>query len=210
MTMMERLGVFRQSLWGAFLLAFSICGYAVASPSLSVENVSFRQRYPWNGFVDIDCTVKCSDPTTNVSLHVTAKDTVANRSLVVRNVRLDSEDPTGGVDGLTVTAGTHRIVWDAGADNPNFVSDTVTVEVQALLGTGLYLVVDLSGGTDADSYPVSYLGAEPQGGWTDEKLKGVIEDVIETALKGSLGKPLETHRKRYRRSVLQGALNFLG
>lgn len=45
---------------------------------------------------------------------------------------------------------------------------------------------------------------------TDEKLKGVIEDVIETALKGSLGKPLETHRKRYRRSVLQGALNFLG
>lgn len=168
MTMMERLGVFRRSLWGAFLLAFSICGYAVASPSLSVENVSFRQRYPWNGLVDIDCTVKCSDPTTNVSLHVTAKDTVANRSLAVRNVRLDSDASEGGVDGLAVTAGTHRIVWDAGADNPNFVSDAVTVEVQALPGTGLYLVVDLSGGTDAASCPVSYLGAEPQGGWTDE------------------------------------------
>ena len=34
--------------------------------------------------------------------------------------------------------------------------------------TGLYLVIDLSGGKDAASYPVSYLGAEPQGGWTDE------------------------------------------
>lgn len=134
------LGHFRRGLWGAFLLVFSICGYAVASPSLSVENVSFRQRYPWNGLVDIDCTVKCSDPTTNVSLYVTATDTVANRSLVVRNVRLDSEGPTDGVDGLTVTAGTHRIVWDAGADNPNFVSDTVVVEVQAVLGTGLYLI----------------------------------------------------------------------
>ena len=44
----------------------------------------------------------------------------------------------------------------------------------------------------------------------DEKLKGVIEDVIEMALKSSLGKPLETHRKRYRRSILQGALNFRG
>lgn len=110
------LGHFRRSLCGAFLLAFSICGYAVASPSLSVENVSFRQWYPWNGLVDIDCTVKCSDPTTNVSLYVTATDTVANRSLVVRNVRLDSEGPTDGVDGLTV------------------------VEVQAVLGTGLYLI----------------------------------------------------------------------
>ena len=36
------------------------------------------------------------------------------------------------------------------------------------LGNGLYLVVDLSGGTNAVSYPVSYLGAVPNGGWTNE------------------------------------------
>ncbi len=30
-----------------------------------------------------------------------------------------------------------------------------------------YLVVDLSGGTNAASYPVSYLDAVPSGGWTD-------------------------------------------
>jgi hypothetical protein len=30
-----------------------------------------------------------------------------------------------------------------------------------------YLVVDLSGGTNATSYPVSYLDAVPSGGWTD-------------------------------------------
>ena len=35
-------------------------------------------------------------------------------------------------------------------------------------GNGLYLVVDLSGGTNAVSYPVSYLGAVPNGGWTNE------------------------------------------
>ena len=32
----------------------------------------------------------------------------------------------------------------------------------------LYLVVDLSGGTNAVSYPVSHLDAVPKGGWTDE------------------------------------------
>lgn len=139
---------------------------AAEAPTLSVENVAFRQRYPWNGLVDIDCKVNCSDPATNISLYVSAKDTAANKSLAVRSVWLESD--VTHTNALEVTAGTHRLVWDAGKDNPNFVGDAVTVEVQALLGTGLYLVIDLSGGKDAASYPISYLGAEPQGGWTDE------------------------------------------
>ena len=32
----------------------------------------------------------------------------------------------------------------------------------------LYCVIDLSAGPDASKYPVSYLAAEPKGGWTDE------------------------------------------
>lgn len=139
---------------------------AAEAPTLSVENVAFRQRYPWNGLVDIDCKVNCSDPATNISLYVSAKDTAANKSLAVRSVWLERD--ASHTNALEVTAGTHRLVWDAGKDNPNFVGDAVTVEVQALVGTGLYLVIDLSGGKDADSYPVSYLGAEPQGGWSDE------------------------------------------
>ena len=136
------------------------------APTLSVENVTFRQRYPWNGLVDIDVSVNCSDPTTNISLYVSAKNTAANKSLAVRSVWLESD--ATHTNALEVKSGTHRLVWDAGKDNPNFVGDAVTVEVQALLGTGLYLVIDLSGGKDAASYPISYLGAEPQGGWTDE------------------------------------------
>ena len=142
-----------------------LCVFADA-PTLSVTNVTFRQRYPWNGLVDIDCDVTCSDPTTNISLYVSAKDTAANKSLAVRNVWLASDSTH--TNALEVKSGMHRLVWDAGKDNPNFVGDAVTVEVQALLGTGLYLVIDLSGGKDAASYPISYLGAEPQGGWTDE------------------------------------------
>ena len=134
--------------------------------TLDVTDVSFRQRYPWNGLVDIDCTVNCNDPATNISLYVSAKDTATNKALAMRSVWLESD--ATHTNALEVKSGTHRLVWDAGKDNPNFVSDAVTVEVQALLGTGLYLVIDLSGGQDATSYPISYLGAEPQGGWTDE------------------------------------------
>ena len=35
-------------------------------------------------------------------------------------------------------------------------------------GKSLYLVIDLSGGTNAVSYPVSHLDARPKDGWTDE------------------------------------------
>ncbi|MBP8655008.1 MAG: formylglycine-generating enzyme family protein [Kiritimatiellia bacterium] len=34
--------------------------------------------------------------------------------------------------------------------------------------TGLYMVVNLSGGPEAESYPISYLEEVPEGGWTDE------------------------------------------
>ncbi len=39
---------------------------------------------------------------------------------------------------------------------------------------GLYLVVDLSGGTNAVSYPVSHLAAAPKDGWTDEYKTGKL------------------------------------
>ena len=36
-------------------------------PSVLVESVQFRQRYPWNGLVDIDAKITCSDPATNLA-----------------------------------------------------------------------------------------------------------------------------------------------
>ena len=134
--------------------------------AVGVRNVVSRQRYPWNGLVDIDCEITCSDPATNINLYLSAMDNAANLSLPVRRVRL--EGATAFTNALEVKAGKHRIVWDAGTDAPNVVSGDVTINVQALVGTGNYLVIDLSGGPNAASYPVSYLGAEPQGGWTDE------------------------------------------
>jgi len=60
----------------AVVVGTVLCAFADA-PTLSVSNVAFRQRYPWNGLVDIDCDVTCSDPTTNISLYVSAKGTAS-------------------------------------------------------------------------------------------------------------------------------------
>lgn len=46
-------------------------------------------------------------------------------------------------------------------------TDAATVSDVSASDGGLYLVVDLSGGRNAASYPVSYLSAVPSGGWTD-------------------------------------------
>ena len=147
------------------MMAASAAGLA-AEVTVGVTNVVSRQRYPWNGLVDIDCEITCSNAKTNINLYLSAKDNAANRSLPMRHVWLESD--ATHTNALEVKAGKHRLVWDAGADAPNVVSGDVTIDVQALVGTGTYLVIDLSGGANAASYPVSYLGAEPQGGWTDE------------------------------------------
>lgn len=151
-----------------FLCMFvALCAMlATADTYLNVTNVSCRQRYPWNGKVDIDVEVQCDDPATNVSLYVTAKDLQHNKMLSVRTVDC-ADNVSATVGELAVRAGWHRLTWDCGEDNPNVASTNVAVEVQGILGGGLYLVIDLSKGPKAISYPVSYLNQVPEGGWTD-------------------------------------------
>ena len=139
---------------------------AMADVTVGVSNVVSRQRYPWNGLVDIDCEIACSDPATNINLYLSAKDNAAGKSLPMRHVWLESD--ATHTNALIVKAGKHRLVWDLGVDAPNIVSPDVTIDVQTFLGVGNYLVIDLSGGPDATNYPVSYRGMEPPGGWTDE------------------------------------------
>ena len=68
------------------------------------------------------------------------------RSEVVKK-RIADVEATGGTDGATIP-------------NVNGRADRSTRD--------LYCVIDLSAGSNAANYPVSYLAAEPNGGWTDE------------------------------------------
>ena len=145
------------------LLFLSFCAAAMADDP--VLNLSARQRYPWNGKVDVSFTI--TGETEENYLSITATNAATGSTIPVRTI--------ADMGGNAVTAwtafapGAVSLVWDAGADAPGLVADEVALSVVAVPPPPpLYLVVDLSAGADAASYPVSYLPDVPAGGWTDE------------------------------------------
>jgi formylglycine-generating enzyme required for sulfatase activity len=153
-------------------LAFLLCApFALAdddpapadpeTPYVYVTNIVAHQRYPWNGFVDIDYEVVASDPDADVWVWPQGLDNDMNVSMAPRALSGD------GVN-APVKPGTHRMTWNVSSDYPTFNSSSFIVKMSALTGGAPYMVIDISGGVDAISYPVTYLGAVPEGGWTDE------------------------------------------
>ena len=143
------------------IMAAAVVAAIGAEAAVAVSNVVCTQRYPWNGKVDIDYEVFADDPAADVWVYATGFDKDANVSMGVRAV-------TGDGANAPVKPGKRRMTWDVTADYPGFNSTAFTVKMTALTGGAPYMVVDLSGGVDAQSYPVSYLSSVPAGGWTDE------------------------------------------
>lgn len=143
------------------IMAAAVVAAIGAEAAVAVSNVVCTQRYPWNGKVDIDYEVFADDPAADVWVYATGFDKDANVSMGVRAISGDGAN-------APVKPGKHRMTWDVTADYPGFNSTAFTVKMTALTGGAPYMVVDLSGGVDALSYPVSYLSSVPAGGWTDE------------------------------------------
>ena len=140
-----------------------------AAETPTVSGVKARQRYPWNGMVDIDYTL--SGDTTGLGVLITVKDGETGKTYT----------PTKFHEVLPTSAGTHRVTWSTEADGLTSLVTSQMVANVALMRivdspavtNDLYLVIDLSGGPTAISYPISYpisyLDAVPNGGvWPDE------------------------------------------
>lgn len=138
----------------------SLC--LMATPS--IVGVTARQRYPWNGKVDISFEV-VGDPTENVpdgnvvELSVKLTDRATGRTYTAATLTGDTAP----------TEGAHRLVWDLTAQGlevyaPNAVFSVAYEEIPLL---PLYRVIDVSGGSDATRYPVSFLNAAPHEGWSE-------------------------------------------
>ena len=148
------------------LLCAALCfSSLLIATAATVSDVTARQRYPWNGLVDLHFTIT-GDAGTKYDTSFTAKDMVGNTNIAMRTIRK--------ADGISAAAkeqllpGSYNWVWDAAVDLPkDFKCDRVTVTGTANEFKPLYMVIDLSGGANASSYPVSYLDAVPSGGWSD-------------------------------------------
>lgn len=137
------------------LLLAAFAAFALdASAATSVENVTVRQHWPWNGLVDIDYEIVTDDPSATFLVYPKGEDRRLGTKAVMRTLSGD------GADG-PVGPGAHRLVWDAKADMPGFHTPDFAVSIQTVSADAEYLVVDLSGGTNAVTFPIHYSPTGP-------------------------------------------------
>ena len=142
---------------------------------VSVDIDSIKQRYPWNGKVDVDFTLRSTDPAAWVRLEFAAVDTTVNPAT---NLTALSFNGASG-NRFAATAGVYRVTWDTDIDLPGTVIDAVEFKITALAPDALpvyerdrYVVVDLSEGYEGSpSYPVHRLPAPPLGGFNTDEYK---------------------------------------
>lgn len=104
------------------LIGFASASFA-ATPTIT--SVTAQQRYPWNGKVDISYTVtgdiaaEAKQKALITSFKATATDKVANKTYTATKLSGDR----------ALTAGTHKFVWDLGAEGLSFKSSNVVFMV---------------------------------------------------------------------------------
>ncbi len=139
---------------------FSAClataALVTVAQAFTVTGVSAHQRWPWNNFIDIDFNI--GGAASGETFKIDVKATYANGSQTLIAKRFVT-DPV-------VKGGDNRITWDIGLDCPNFKADDLRVAVTATPFTngtdGAWMIIDLSGGKNATSYPVRYTTTPPE------------------------------------------------
>jgi len=128
-------------------------------------SVAIQSRYPWNGLVDVKFTITGTNETP-YDVSFTAKDKVGGTNITMKTL-YKSAGVAADVSCEKLLPGSYSWVWDAEADlGKNSVFEQVAVVGKLHTELPLYMVVDISGGASATSYPVSYLNDVPSGGWT--------------------------------------------
>jgi len=132
---------------GGALFALSSFGLA------DVSSVVCTSRQPWDGKVDVAVTLANAEADQEYTVSLT---------LVLPD---GTEKPIGSLsEPLVKGNGKHVIVWDAAAYYPNQRLSGVAVKATVApydASKGLYLVFDLSGGSNAASYPHYYTTVAP-------------------------------------------------
>lgn len=122
-----------------------------------IANVGVFSSWPWKDVL-IGYTISGPTATPKDYLEVIATDNATGKKYECKTL-----------EGVDITPGTHVIRWNASEDGAKFKSEDVDFTLRIVSPPSpLYCVVDLSGGADVVSYPVTYLDAEPEGGWAKE------------------------------------------
>ena len=140
----------------------------------TITNVKAQYLHPW-GKVAISYEVHgdvSASAETGMQPHlwVSAKDGISGKEYYA-----DSRYLTGDIN---AKEGLHRIIWDIEKQGFSIASENVIFSVAYC--DAVYLVIDLSAGKNAKTYPVTLINYIPAGGWTDEyKTKKLVLRKIE-------------------------------
>ena len=94
-----------------------------------IRNVVAKQRYPWNGLVDITCSVSGIDDAVNeLKFAVAAVDIDSGITNVVSHFWV-VQDGTNSTDCAVHTNGDYRLLWDARADLGQMICSNMVVRV---------------------------------------------------------------------------------
>ncbi len=146
-------------------LIFVVCVtlFSQQAFSATIENVVAKQRYPWNGKVDITFEV-VGDPAADlpdgkvVELSVEMTNKATGKKYTATNLTGD----------IKPVEGKHHVVWDMTEQGVDVYAPTAVFTVACLMKDPLYRVIDVSEGSEAEQYSVSFLNAVPDGGWSDD------------------------------------------
>ena len=107
----------------SLVLLFGVAVSAVAAePGITVEA---RQRYPWNGLVDLKFTIT-GEIGTKYDTSFVAKDMVGGTNIAMKTIR--KSNGVAAEEKEKLLPGTYNWVWDAAADLPNdFKCERMTV-----------------------------------------------------------------------------------
>ena len=138
--------------------------------SVTINVTKFQQRYPWNGLVDIDYTITRDEGESELD--------PSQYSVEISVVNCDVTPAVTNVahvfrqGALPVSDGAHRVTWDANAEGVNFKSQNVKVFAEIVYYAEKYMIIDVSGGSDADYWPVTYMNGKPDGGFNTDEYRG--------------------------------------
>ena len=135
-----------------FALSVLLTAAGAFAATLTLDRV--QQRYPWNGLVDIDYTVAGLDGAVeDYNVVLTLTDGEGSRSLVNFVEWSDCD--------LPVANGSHHVTWNAQADGYAKLASGVSLAAKLVYrpvseAEAEFMIIDLSAGRTATSYPVKY------------------------------------------------------
>lgn len=154
----------------AILAVLTLAAFNAKADDSIVSDVSVLQMWPFDRLVIINYSLASENegPIFDVSFSGSFDDGETTFDLAEKGTILEE-----GSDGTVSGAGPHKTFWMPdetfyGDESENFKVKVTATEQAVPPIDGEFLVIDLSGGPDAQSFPITTLDAEPSGGWTDE------------------------------------------